>query len=578
MPDEKEYYCPFCSGRFRAGDILFVDEDHVSGGMNNAEYDAEHNALESKVLSVREIKMDDANICIEQRPKYKFHRWKKPENNLPFAELLEEPHVLEDSGCPDDIRVIRNKGLTPGQLRGDLPAPWEKTPAKQSEDAPKEQMNQALSGQSILKMLADSMNSGKNAAQQAAVSEIMPDEATATLTKKACPLCHCVLPDQFGHVPVYRVALLGGTASGKTTYMVSTANQLISMNGLPSGLINSCQVCDESKRYFDFLIKCLEYNRLEATMKDDATIIRFVFPIVLNVTASTEDGMGERDFILIISDIPGEGMRDRAFLMEYPGLRQADGAIMLMDPLQFINNTALKRTLIEKHMEALHVPGSGENGEYTEQDINEHKRSFTPDPFATTLAQVKDMMKSGKFEHLRSLTMVLNKIDLLYGGDRPIIDVAKDKYTYLNGQFDLSVQHTEGLNLDYIDDLSSQTVNLIKQKLGYTQYEGTLNTIAGSAGKDGIKTLCVSILNWDVGHQKFISSADENGFTSRENMMGFRLLEPLLLTLAYLELIRTKRGVEETEPEEVREELHLSLFDMIFGRRRRKDSDQRMAE
>lgn len=323
-----KYYCPFCSKEIKPEEVLFADEDKMGSGENEKEYDPRRfQNFESRVLSFNNVNTPDGDVIgMALRPKYLYHRWKKPANGLPFMEP-ESISSSKRSPFPEDITIERSNGMTPKQLSGEEPAPWE------SDKIVKEEPQKEPEKKETFASMLMAMAGGQTIQQEKTESSAKNYENIhLTLAEKVCPHCHCVLPENFGELETYRVAMLGGTRSGKTTYMVAAANLLRQQSGLPSGVITSCTICKESERYFEFLIKCMEYNKLAATVLDDTTVIRFVFPIVMNVTTLRDDG-SEHEFILIINDIPGEAMTDKTFMMNYPGLCMTDAAIMLMDPI-----------------------------------------------------------------------------------------------------------------------------------------------------------------------------------------------------------------------------------------------------
>lgn len=548
------YYCPFCAGSFRAEEVLFVDEDKTGTVTNESEYDPEQFEFQQRIVSFNNTTEWDGKtpIQIENRPKYKYHRWHEV-GSLPFQAPIS---FNGPSAIPDDIIVYRSKGMTPNQLSGKEPAPWEHVTRVAEEEKPPEPETKVSKGEALRNMLLSGMANQQKAQAAAAVEQtIMPDDVQKTLTNKACPRCHCLLPDLFGSVPTYRISMLGGTASGKTTYMVAVANLLDKMSGLPSGVINGCQISAESKRYFDYLIKCLEHNKLSSTALEESTFIRFVFPIVLNMTTVTDDGFGERQFILIINDIPGEAMESKDFLMTYPGLLATNAAIMLLDPVQFAG-TQRKKAMIQSDMEAIHL-------DTADTDVyNSHARSFTPTTFDKTLGHIKAMLVQDKFSQLSSLTMVLNKIDLLYGRKSNVLDVNKDAaLKNVNGQNELNEQHRDGMDMVFVQELSRQVEHIIEKKLEYSTYTTALRPMVQNL-QHMVYTLCISIRSWNAGKGNFDTLRDEHGYVNASEIIGFRMMEPLLVSLVHLGLVRTKEH-EEPEPEET---VKKGFWSRLFGR------------
>lgn len=547
-----KYYCPFCSKEILPKEVLFADEDKNASLISESEYDPQRfNDFESRVLSFSDVNTPDGGIVsMEPRPVYRYHRWTKPDGDLPYQEPI-SVSVSDKSPFPEDITILRSNGMTPKQLSGKEAAPW--AVVEKAEETPKEPEKK----ESTAAMLRKAVMGAQTAKQEETENNSkIYKNIELTLTEKVCPHCHCVLPENFGELETYRVAMLGGTRSGKTTYMVAAANLLKQQNGLPSGVINSCTISKESARYFDFLIKCMEYNKLAATVLADQTVIRFVFPIVMNVTTVDDTG-SEREFILIVNDIPGEAMENKTFLMNYPGLCLADAAIMLMDPMQFVTAVTMKNQLARSDLEMLHNTGEA----IDENDVKAHRvAQFTPYSFGDTLDSVKRMITDNKFTNLSCFTLVLNKLDLLYAGENPYIDENVAPYlSYIHGIHHLSrigdsadpaqSQHDDGVDLELIRRINNQVVYLIQNRLRFTGYESAIRPMADITGE--IMTLCTSVRTWNKSKNNFCRPTDENGKAEAETIIGFRLLEPLLYVLARMGLVRTKEHVdvvvEETE-------------------------------
>lgn len=545
------FYCPFCSNGFEPEDVLFVDEDKNAPLVNESEYDPQRfRDFESRVLTFPAVETADGVIDMELRPVYKYHRWKKPANSkLHFQEPLDVT-MSQKSPFPSDITVLRRNGMTPKQLmdsEGKEAPPWA---VAHIDDTQKEEPDRPDSMSAFLK----SMMGDPSSKRQEAKDEVAFEDAQMTLVDMACPHCHSVLPEGFGELETYRIAMLGGTRSGKTTYMVAAANLLKHQSGLPMGLISSCSISKESARYFDFLIKCLEYNRLAATVMDDAGAIRFVFPLVMNLEAVDDEG-NAREVILIINDIPGEAMTNKNFMMSYPGLRQADAAIMLMDPMQFIPVVNTKMCLAKDDLKLIHGDDNVD-----EQMVKDYlKANYTPLSFGETLSSVKKMVVDSKFDKLHDFVLVLNKLDLLYAGEHPIIDEkTAASLSHIHGIYNLGAiddspdptksQHDNGVDMELIRNIDRQVVYLLEQRLRFSSYRVTLRDIEAKTGES--VTLCTSVRNWNAAQDNFCRLADESGKVEANTIIGFRLLEPMLYVLARLNLVRTKEHVDEVVEEE----------------------------
>lgn len=552
--ETKQYYCPFCSQEIIPEEVLFVDNDWNIGGIVESEHDPQRfEKLESRVLRfTNQVTADGKKIELQSRPIYRYHRWHKPtKENLPWQEPI-EVNIKGNSPFPEKIKILRGNGLTPKQLMGAEKAPWENE-TKEDAPVPAEEEKKEKSLAAMMKATIAAQVSNKVETENTNNADENYASIRKILTEKACPHCHSILPEKFGVAAMHRIMMLGGTRSGKTTYMVAAANLLKNQSGLPLGVISGCTIAKESERYFNFLIECMEYGKLETTPLDNASVTRFVFPIVVNVTALNE-AQEEHEFILIINDIPGEAMRDKDFLMNYCGLLEADAGIMLIDPLQFVPALDTKREMAREDLQQR----QGSEAAIDDSMVKKHlEQQFTPYPFLETFKYVKAMIAENDFYNLRCFSMVLNKFDLLYAGRTPFIDQnVANSLTRIHGIHNLGQikgstsqaqsQHDDGIDLDLIASISRQVVGIIEGRLRFKNYSTSLAPIGMKTGE--VVTLCTSVRNWNAAEGNFFNPIVD-GKAEAEDIIGFRLLEPILYVLAKTGLLITKQSGFEPEPE-----------------------------
>ena len=570
-----EHYCPYCSKKIDPKEILFVDSRYLGKGRHLEDRtDAARARFEQLIVRTGSITVTPKNadpdaqertnpqftISLEERPPYLYHYWTRPDNrDVPYYSDPQTPAKVEEGeDFPRSIRVYRKNGLTPKMLE----------PQNEDQEADDTGLEDL----------------GSELAEDVEQSE--EDEATMTLYDRACPHCHSILPRSFGQkdVETIRISMLGGTSSGKTTYMTAVVNLLCERRQLPKRLIKKCKITQESERYFKYLLKCQEYNEINATKLEDADQVQFVFPFVMEV--ETE---GHKPFIMIINDIPGEAMRLAGVLAEYRGLTQADALIMLIDPFQFDrdrDNEKKKKELAKEQLRQIKTQDEEDDAEedFGTDQIRKQIKTFAQDPFRDTIENMQTLIAGDDFKKLRCVTFVLNKLDLLYAGENHDLSAEAGEYSYINNRPDVNEEHEGAVDLAHIRGVSRQVVDVIEKKLGYDVYSDEIKGISlelqEAASRNGIEkavpavyTLYASNRSWNAGTSSFV--CDHKAVTrmvegeNREvddlviDVKGYRLAEPVLYTMARLDLIESKDEEKTTPPQPAP-----SWLKRIFGNRR----------
>ncbi len=490
----QEICCPYCGKPFRPEELLFCDFDG-DRVMDDQQYDPVYAKFISGMIPFDRVALKSGDfIEMARRPKYFFHPWHKDySKEKPFTKPIKIENSTEHDLYPSTITVYRKNGLTPAMLE---------TGGAAAEQA---QAEGKLSGE------------GKNGLfdreQEHATSDrpTFSGDATSRLRTKACPHCHCMLPENVGLYPMHRVVMLGSTRAGKTTYMTLAAHQLASGVGMPAGLVSDCVIGEESARYFDYLVNCLKANVVPATLLMKKDMIQVVFPIVVTVRPKG----GYAPFFLVINDCPGEAMNDGHFLDDFTALRDAIGAILMMDPCQFTG--VLKEDVHKVEEQGLHM------------DVCDQQ-------FNRTLDKIKPRLS--EFKKLCQIAMTLTKLDLIYG-EGPDYRIQRGMYPYMDKE-DLREQHANAIDLEWINQLSLQVSGAITRQLNYEAYAPSLDSVLDHAREVNITTLCCSIRTWNNAERKFIMPSGIQGENQNVNMLGYRLLEPLLCILGQCGLLPAK--------------------------------------
>lgn len=481
--------CPFCGRNFQPEDILFCDTVNTRIDVNA--YDAVYAGFLQNIIPFTTVQTDGIIVEMEQRPKYYFHPWsdKNRQHKPPFHLPLDRQYSPDNALYPARIRVYRNNGLTPRtEMNG--------------------QQNNAADGDAEHTFddpLVGDLFQSLRASSQEDDRPNFGDDVEITLTTKACPRCHCFLPENVGCYPIHRVVMLGSSRAGKTTYMTMAAHQATSGVGLPAGLM-ACNISPESKRYFDYLVTCLQKGILPATLLDVANSVRVAFPLLFTVQPP---GGGE-PFFLSIHDCPGEAMQNDGYLANFPALGTAEGAIMMLDPYQFLPSL-------------------------DSQDINDGMDICT-ETFGQTVQLFGQNLPF--FANLRILAFVLAKMDLVYGASEDKL-IRPDDYPYMDCM-DLQHQHAGGVDLDWISNLSIQVSGAICNQLRYPHFENQVNQLLER--REGLEAtaFCCSTQSWNDGSRSFVPIIDTVRRNGAVNMAGYRVLEPLLYILSKCGLIPVK--------------------------------------
>ena len=475
--------CPFCNQDFEPEDILFCDEEEQL--VPNENYDPVHRKFLESIIQYNQVVDDSGNrIILRNRQKYYFHPWSdKNRQGKPFNKPINIK--MGEGGVPERLTIYRANGLTPARENSVI----------------NQETREESSPVPVDENLYGDYYSGS--AQQSTEEDLpFSPEVSFVLTTKACPKCHCYLPDDIGKYPLFRITILGSTRAGKTTYMTMAAHQLENLNvGMPAGLIQRFSMSKDSKRYFDYLRECLKVGKLEATPLLMSNGVRVVFPIVSTIYP---EGKNQQPFILAINDCPGEAMVQGAFLDNFYALGSMDGAMMIIDPSQFSS-------------EIYDIEDA------TQEEIAQRTRCEVA--FNNTLSEF--VSRLGDMKKLRYIAFTLAKLDLVYGRNNKIQPQQYDKID----EHDIKKQHQNGFDFEFVDNLNLQVNDAISSKLLYEDYSCKVNSIIEKTnGSVSAKSLCCSTYSWNPVSEKFIPPVGVN-------QNGYRMLEPILYLLASAALL-----------------------------------------
>lgn len=157
--------------------------------------------------------------------------------------------------------------------------------------------------------------------------------------RRVCPHCHNPLPDNYGKHPVKFATIIGITGAGKTVYLSQLLRRMRNY-AVKAGL--TAIVTNAGVRTF------LEANQIKAKepLPGSTPATRLQQPLFYEmVRDAKEKGTVTETFVLY--DVAGEVFRDETATLVHrfaPFIEHADGAIVLIDPMQFEVISGMSRT------------------------------------------------------------------------------------------------------------------------------------------------------------------------------------------------------------------------------------------
>lgn len=227
----------------------------------------------------------------------------------------------DENGFPFTITYRRCDGLTADeltQLAGNAPV---QTVTETVENVPE---NNGFGTDTY-----EGFGGMENAAVVAPAANVIvkpTSEEIEILATRACPHCHCDLPQEFGLLPVYSVQILGGRASGKTAFLICLHQQLNRQMSMYE--LGTADLLDESRLYLDPKVLYYEENGTPQPTKR----IQKIFPLVYHITAKYQ--ATEKEAFVCFHDVAGEGMANANYLHNLAGLGRSRNLLYIIDPNQ----------------------------------------------------------------------------------------------------------------------------------------------------------------------------------------------------------------------------------------------------
>lgn len=334
-------------------------------------------------------------------------------------------------------------------------------------------------------------------------------EGYVSVTGRACPKCHCLIPEDFYSVSSSRrhiVALSGCTSAGKTQFMLVALHDLMKLGR--SLQLCSIEIADCSKIFYKSVLS--EYEERGGT--DATNVATRMFPILFRVRAADKN---IPDSWVSLYDCAGEYARDSDYALNQEGLKRATELLLLVDPHQVMDG--VKRS-----------------------DNNTNCTEFVEN----ALIQFQKYESLGK--ELKHITAVLTKFDLILDTEGMQKDFPRDTGA---GDGMLITTHDMGVHKEAVNRKVLETIS--KQLLTQEQLSGLLPEIQKHAGgnqvdEENILLLGCSTFTWTSdGRLERKKDTDGKWQLDGSEADRHRVIEPLLAVLSNIEAVAVKGTDDE---------------------------------
>lgn len=154
---------------------------------------------------------------------------------------------------------------------------------------------------------------------------------------RICPYCHNKLPLHYGKNPQKFISILGVSASGKTVFLKQLLAKL--KDSLQGGILSHVNGAFVELTLPD---DDNSYLTLNQPLPDSTKTLNFKVPYFITMTFEKENELTTYDFVMydvageILVDLSRENPNRFEFFAGY--IKSSDAIIMLIDPMQLVNN------------------------------------------------------------------------------------------------------------------------------------------------------------------------------------------------------------------------------------------------
>lgn len=381
-----------------------------------------------------------------------------------------------------------------------------------------------------------------------------PNDDPVAISSRACPHCHCRLPNNYGIYPTMFVSMMGGRAAGKTAFLLSMIHQL--PHQLPARGLGSAKLHSESQIFYNLQNNYYQQNNgVTLPTPKEERLFPFVFEYTYFNNAVT------KNCFIVIYDIAGEGMEQPDYLLGHLGIKQAKTVLLMLDP-NMLSSGGYDAAIRQQYNE---LQQSDDNAaELPEVPMfNVESHDFYDAPLHYFLAStVVSTRNLGVLNDVRNVIAVTTKMDQplrvdakRFGGDC----ILKD---------DLGKAHWGALDLDVIRHVHRDVCTFYNAKSGIQLVDAVRSAYSGGDGDPvNVFALAVSTYTRAPGSSLIFTNSYQ------EMAPKHRIVEPFLMLLhlagmipatnANAEAASSATGTSAKAQEPVKEKKH-----GLFGRRK----------
>jgi len=318
---------------------------------------------------------------------------------------------------------------------------------------------------------------------------------------RACPSCHCDLPQQFGTLKTYHVAMFGGRAAGKTAYLVNLFQQLSYQLGVND--LGSVDLASESKAFLEPMIQDYERDGTTRPTPADSGLL----PILCHYR-----NKGDEAFITFY-DIAGEGTDNPAYMANHKGIANSEALMLMVDPNMFVAGAFFSEW----------------NANHQEGDYHLDGGDCCKVPLDSFLHQAGELCHEYS-DNIKYVICVITKVDMMLesdakffgSGDIEIVTDVKDK-------------HRQAISIPVIKRVNDN-LNVYMEKKHHVRLKEKLRDTFGPDVKINILGVSTSTLDAEnTGHGEIHFKPSSSPMDSKH-----RIIEPFLMVLMYLGLVNVR--------------------------------------
>lgn len=355
-----------------------------------------------------------------------------------------------------------------------------------------------------------------------------PNDEPVAISSRACPHCHCRLPNNYGIYPTVFVSMMGGRAAGKTAYLLSLIHQLSTQ--LAARNLGSAKLHAESQIFYNLQNDYYQQNAgvTLPTPKEER-----LFPFVFEYTYF--NNTVTKNCFIVIYDIAGEGMEQSDYLLGHLGIKQAKTVLLMLDP-DMLAGGGYHAAFHEMIKERALSEAEGDVDESVMMETESH--DFYDKPLHHLLAQaVVSNRNLGILTEVRNVIAVTTKMDLplsvepeRFGGDC----ILKE---------DLGKNHFGALDLDVIRHVHQNVCTFYNAKAKIQLVDAVRSAYSGGQAEP-VDVFALGVSTWTRVPGSKIA------FTNSYQEMApkHRIAEPFLLLLYLAGMIPAVNGGAPAKP------------------------------